>query len=68
VGFNTAFEEDDYRFKRLRELGVDPYVMVYNQCADTRLKHWARWVNGRVYKTCGFEEYLPWVKAQGRIV
>lgn len=23
-----------------------------------------RWVNGRIYKACSFEEYEPWVKAQ----
>lgn len=64
VGFNTTFEEDMYRFKRLRELKVDPFVMVYNQKEDVRLKHFARWVNGRIYKSCNWEEYTPWIKAQ----
>lgn len=64
VGFNTTFEEDIYRFKKLREFKVDPYVMIYNQKKDTRLKHFARWVNGRIYKSCKWEEYEPWVKAQ----
>lgn len=64
VGFNTTFEEDMYRFKRLRELKVDPFVMVYNQKNDIRLKHFARWVNGRIYKSCNWEEYTPWIKAQ----
>lgn len=64
VGFNTTFEEDMYRFKRLRELKVDPFVMVYNQKDDIRLKHFARWVNGRIYKSCKWEEYTPWIKAQ----
>lgn len=64
VGFNTTFEEDVYRFRRLVEMGVDPYVMVYNQCSDVRLKHWKRYVNGRVYTSCSFEDYLPWRKVQ----
>jgi hypothetical protein len=64
VGFNTSFEEDMYRFRTLRELKVDPYVMIYNQLKDDRLKHFARWVNGRIYKSCTWEEYEPWVKAQ----
>lgn len=64
VGFNTTFEEDMYRFKKLRELKVDPFVMVYNQKDDVRLKHFARWVNGRIYKSCKWEEYTPWIKAQ----
>jgi len=65
VGFNTSFEEDVYRFKKLCEIKVDPFVMIYNQILDIRLKHFARWVNCRIYKTCSFEEYGPWIKAQG---
>jgi len=64
VGFNTTFEEDFYRFKKLRDFKVDPYVMIYNQKKDLRLKHFARWVNGRIYKSCSWEEYEPWIKAQ----
>lgn len=61
VGYNTSFEEDVYRFRRLAELKVDPYVMIYNKQGDLRLKHFARWVNGRIYKKCtDFEEYWPW--------
>ncbi len=62
VGFNTSFEEDMYRFRRIRELNVDPYVMIYNQKPDTKLRHFARWVNGRIYKVCRWEEYSPWAK------
>ncbi|WP_143314239.1 radical SAM protein [Clostridium sp. HBUAS56017] len=64
VGFNTSFEEDMHRFRTLRELKVDPYVMIYNQLKDVRLKHFARWVNGRIYKSCTWEEYEPWIKSQ----
>lgn len=64
VGFNTTFEEDMYRFRRLREFKVDPFVMVYNQKNDKKLKHFARWVNSRIYKSCKWEEYTPWVKEQ----
>lgn len=64
VGFNTTFEEDMYRFRKLRELKVDPFVMVYNQKNDIKLKHFARWVNSRIYKSCKWDEYTPWVKAQ----
>lgn len=64
VGYNTSFEQDMYRFIRLREENVDPYVMIYNKNirGDKRLQHFARWVNGRFYKSCTFEEYTPWVK------
>lgn len=65
VGYNTSFEEDMYRFHRLNELGVDPFVMVYNNGQkDLRLHHFARWVNGRIYKTCRFEEYTRWGKVR----
>lgn len=64
VGFNTSFEEDMYRFKRLTELKIDPFIMVYNQKDDKRLKHFARWVNSRIYKSCDFKDYWPWIKSQ----
>ncbi len=64
VGFNINFDEDMYRFRKLRELKVDPFVMIYNQKKDARLKHFARWVNSRIYKRCKWEEYEPWIKAQ----
>jgi hypothetical protein len=60
VGFNTTFEEDVYRFRKLDELGVRPYVMVYNDVPDVRLNHFERWVNGYFYKACSFDEYIPW--------
>ena len=64
VGFNTTFDEDMYRFRKLRELNVDPFVMIYNEGKDKRLRHFARWVNARIYKSCSWDEYQPWVKAQ----
>lgn len=66
VGFNTTFEEDVYRFRKLRELKVDPFVMIYNQKDDIKLKHFARWVNSRIYKSCSWDSYLPWIKAQAK--
>ena len=66
IGFNTSFDEDMYRFRKLVEMKVDPFAMVYNENekGDVRLKHFARWVNSRIYKSCKFEEYEPWIKAQ----
>lgn len=66
VGFNTTYEQDMYRMRKLVELGVDPFVMVYNENerGDVRLQHFARWVNSRIYKKCSFEEYEPWLKTQ----
>lgn len=66
VGFNTSFEEDIYRFRKLVELKIDPFVMIYNQLPDVRLRHFARWVNSRIYKSCSFEDYSPWKKESNR--
>lgn len=68
TGYNTSFEEDMYRFRRLNELGIRPYVMPYNLEFPTKKHHYfARWVNGRIHTVCSFDEYEPWVKAQGQI-
>jgi hypothetical protein len=64
VGFDTTFEEDQYRFAKLTASKIDPYVMLYNDCQDLRLRHFARWVNGRFYKVSSFEEYTPWMKTR----
>lgn len=73
AGYTTAFEEDLYRFRRLSELAVDPYVMIYrgeggitDPFEQLRLKHFGRWVNGRIYKVCSFAEYRPWIEAQNQ--
>lgn len=66
VGYNTSFEEDMYRFRRLTEMKIDPFVMIYNEKKEERLRHFARWVNSRIYKSCAFHEYEPWIKAQER--
>ena len=62
VGFNTTFEEDMYRVKKLESLGVRPYIMRYNERRDDiRLNHFARWVNSFIYKAVpDFDEYEPW--------
>jgi hypothetical protein len=68
TGYNTSFEEDIYRFSELLNRNVDPYVMTYNKVySDERHHHFARWVNGRIYKVCKFEDYEPWIKAQSNL-
>ncbi|MHB8171235.1 MAG: radical SAM protein [Thermincolia bacterium] len=66
TGFNTTFEEDMYRFRRILGMKVDPYVMVYNNQGTEKTRHFARWVNGRIYKVSSFEDYWPWVKARSQ--
>ncbi len=68
VGFNTSFEEDMYRFRKLDEMGIRPYVMIYNQQGDDRLKHFSRWVNSFIYKAVPqFENYEPWRKVSKQL-
>lgn len=72
-GYDTSWQEDLHRFHKLIEMKIDPYIMCY--CGDggeadpynqLRLKHFARWVNGRIYKACKFSEYTNWLKAQDK--
>jgi len=56
-GFDTTFEEDLYRFNELLNLGVDPFIMIYEN-VDRRTKEFARWVNKRLYKFCELEDFI----------
>lgn len=68
VGFNTSFEEDMYRVRKLMDFGVRPYIMRYNERRDDiRLNHFARWVNSFIYKAVpDFEDYEPWKRDRGK--
>jgi hypothetical protein len=56
-GFNTTFDQDYHRFEVLKENGVLPFIMIYNNGdSDPIVRHFARWVNKRYYK------FVPWEK------
>jgi len=58
VGYNTTFQQDYHRFEVLRDLGVLPFVMIYNNRRDNQnIRKFARWVNKRYYKVCEFKDY-----------
>lgn len=60
TNFNTTLEQDLYRIYTLRDLGYDPYVMVYNKPnAPTIIKRLQRWCNNKIiFKSCRkFEDY-----------
>ena len=57
VGYNSTFEEDLKRVEILKELGVKPYIMRYNQSKDRRLYHLARYVNRRYFEFIDIKEY-----------
>lgn len=63
IGFNTTFEEDMYRYRKLSEIGIKPYIMPYNNIyPSVQHHHFARWINSRYHTICTFNEYKPWVK------
>ncbi len=61
TNFNTTFEEDIYRVKKVMELGYRPDVRIYQKnTAPQFLKDLARWANNDfIYRSCKFEDYVP---------
>lgn len=59
TNFNTSFEEDIERVMKLREIGYDPYLMIYDKPnAPQQLRRLQRWVNNKwLYRACEWEEY-----------
>jgi hypothetical protein len=63
TNYDTTMDENLYRVYRLKELGYDPYIMVYNkQHAPKEIKKLQRWVNNKYIFRSGtaetFEDYL----------
>lgn len=62
TNFNSTMEENLYRVYTLRDLGYDPYVMIYDKThAPLEIKDFQRWVNNKViFKKCAkFKDYIP---------
>lgn len=60
TNYNSTLEEDLYRIYTLRELGYNPYVMIYQkENAPKEIKRLQRWVNCRwIFRTVNkFEDY-----------
>lgn len=60
TNFGSTLEEDLFRIYTLRDLGYDPYVMVYNKPNAPKIaKHLQRWCNNKFIfkKTPRFEDY-----------
>lgn len=60
TNFNTTFEEDLFRVYALRDIGIDPYVMIYNKdTAPQQIRHLQRWCNNKIiFRSCeNFENY-----------
>lgn len=62
VNYDTTFEQDLERIYTLRDMGYNPYIMVYDKAHTTgkdKIRQLQRWVNNRViFRTVNtFEEY-----------
>lgn len=60
TNYDTTMEENLYRIYKLRDMGYNPYVMVYDKPhAPKEIRHLQRWCNNRsVFKsTPKFEDY-----------
>lgn len=60
VNFNTTMEENLYRIYTLWDMGIYPYVMVYDKPnAPKEIRRLQRWCNNRfIFKSCPrFEDY-----------
>lgn len=60
TNFNSTIAQDLHRIYTLRDLGYDPFVMVYDKPhAPKDIKALARWCNNRIiFKSCAtFEQY-----------
>ena len=61
TNYNTTHEQDLYRIYKLKEIGTDPYVMIYEkETAPKQTKRMARWVNNKfIFRKCEkFEDYI----------
>lgn len=60
TNYNSTQEQDLYRIYKLREIGVNPYVMIYDkEHAPREARRLQRWVNNRrIWRSCEkFEDY-----------
>lgn len=62
VNFDTTMAENLFRIYKLRDMGFDPYVMVYDKPnAPEEILRLQRWCNNKkIFKSCPrFEDYDP---------
>lgn len=60
TNFNSSMEENLYRIYTLRDMGYDPYVMIYDkQSASKSIRDLQRWCNNKfIFRSCkDFSDY-----------
>jgi hypothetical protein len=63
VNYDTSFEFDLERVYTIKDMGYDPYIMIYNKSGlikGHKLRKLARWVNNKfVFRSCdSFKDYM----------
>lgn len=60
TNFNTTHEQDLFRVEKLKEMGFDPFVMVYNKPKAPKKTKWLqRYTNNKIiFRSMDWEEYL----------
>jgi hypothetical protein len=58
--YNTTLVEDLNRFDVLRRLGVNPFIMRYNQGGNRIAREFSHWVNKRFFPKIPFATWLQW--------
>lgn len=69
TNYDTTFEEDYYRIKKVQELGLMPDVRIYRKgTAPQIIRDLQRWANNRFlyYSTPDFMQYVP--RADGKTI
>lgn len=69
TNFDTTFEEDYYRVKKIQEIGLTPDIRVYRKSTAPRItRDLQRWCNNRrIYRsTPDFMQYIP--RKDGRTI
>lgn len=62
TNYNTTFEEDYYRVKKIQSLGLDPDIRIYRKStAPPITRHLQRWCNNRriYHSQPDFMQYVP---------
>ncbi|MFZ3132697.1 MAG: hypothetical protein WA125_16750 [Desulfosporosinus sp.] len=57
IGYDTIADEDLYRVEMLKSLGIRSFVMPYDRTSEYQ-RDFARYVNGHVYETVAWADYL----------
>lgn len=66
TNYNTTIDQDLFRIGEIKEIGFEPYVMIYDKPhAPHEIRRLQRWCNNKfVFKACSWEEYTT--KGAGR--